>query len=200
MNKWTLFTPTMFFFELLGRREVRDKLAAINEQLPLTPAMRVLEVGCGIGTVLAELSHYGCRISGVDPTAAMLWVARRRFPGADLFEEPAHAMRSIPDKSQDISIIRSTLHGFDSQYRQQVYTEIKRVTREAVMVIDYHETNSRLVALTEWIERSDYFRFVKVIENELTTAFPQLQILRFPGYESLYLCWMQKLDRATARS
>lgn len=189
MNKWTLFVPTMFALELLRRRGLRIKLAAVSEHRPLTTATRVLDVGAGVGTVLAELARYGCQLSAIEPTPAMLSVARRRFPNVTFFDDPAHAMRSIADASQDVSFICSTLHGFEPDYRRKVYAELRRVTRELVVVIDYHRNHNPLVALAEWIEGGDYFRFVKVVDEELAAAFPSVQAKRFPGDESLFLCW-----------
>ena len=191
VNKWTFFTPVMMGLELLRRRGLRSAIGTVHERLPLTPATRVLDVGCGIGTVLAQLKPYGCRLSGTDPTGAMLWMARRRLPEADLFQEPAHAMQSIGDASQDVTFVCSTLHGFDPDYRRQVYAELARVTRELVVVIDYHENHNLLVAVTEWVEGGDYFRFVKTVDDELAAAFPRMEVQRVDPWESLYLCWMR---------
>jgi SAM-dependent methyltransferase len=45
----------------------------------LTPAMRVLEVGCGTGRTTLELKkRYGCQVTGVDVRAAMIKKAQRR--------------------------------------------------------------------------------------------------------------------------
>ena len=41
----------------------------------------VLDIGCGTGHVTADLAQRGLDVVGVDPSAAMLEVARRRHPG-----------------------------------------------------------------------------------------------------------------------
>src|ERR1700734_446491 len=46
-------------------------------------ACRVLDVGCGTGTFACLLSQRGVDVTGVDPAAASLDVARTK-PGADL--------------------------------------------------------------------------------------------------------------------
>jgi ubiquinone/menaquinone biosynthesis C-methylase UbiE len=53
-------------------------------RLPLQPAARVLDVGCGTGALLSRLSrsHPAARLTGVDPVPAMLAVARRGLPPA----------------------------------------------------------------------------------------------------------------------
>jgi ubiquinone/menaquinone biosynthesis C-methylase UbiE len=190
VNLWEVATPVMHLLEPMRRGALRRKLAAVHERVPLTALTHVLDVGCGTGTLLAELARYPCHVTGADPSRAMLRAARRRFPSVPLLQEPAHAMRSVPDASQDVSLVSSTLHGFKPDYRRLAYTELARVTRQLVAVIDYHRNLNPGVALIEWLEGGDYFRFVKVVESELAEAFPRLEIQRFPGSESLYLCWM----------
>ena len=46
---------------------------------------RVLDLGCGTGTLCCALAEVGHRVTGVDPAAAMLAVARRK-PHAELVE------------------------------------------------------------------------------------------------------------------
>lgn len=40
----------------------------------------VLDIGCGTGHVTAELAHRGLVVIGIDPSEAMLSIARRRHP------------------------------------------------------------------------------------------------------------------------
>jgi SAM-dependent methyltransferase len=55
---------------------------------------RVLDVGCGTGRLAAALvGEFGCRVWGVDTSAGMLAVARRRLPrGVALREAPAERL------------------------------------------------------------------------------------------------------------
>jgi ubiquinone/menaquinone biosynthesis C-methylase UbiE len=77
-------------------------------------------------------------VTGADPTGALLRVARARFPDVSFVQEPAHAMPSIPEASQDVALVAATLHGLRPEYRRRVYAELLRVTRRLVAVIDYH--------------------------------------------------------------
>src|SRR5205823_1566393 len=47
---------------------------------------RVLDAGCGTGRHLSDLAACGCRPVGVDFSAEMLRVARRRLPGVPLVQ------------------------------------------------------------------------------------------------------------------
>jgi SAM-dependent methyltransferase len=49
---------------------------------PLGPGAALVEIGCGTGHFSAALARAGFRVSGVDPSPAMLAVARERVPVA----------------------------------------------------------------------------------------------------------------------
>jgi SAM-dependent methyltransferase len=184
--KWELFTPAMVLLEPLRRSGMRHALGEIDRLCPLA-GKRVLEVGAGVGTLLAELVRYDCEVVAIEPSYSMARVARARFPQVAIFEEPADAMRSVADASVDIVLVAATLHGFPPDYRQRVYAELERVTRDAVVVIDYHRNRHLLVALAEWIEGGDYFAFVDVVDEELEQAFGPIEKRRLRSFESIYL-------------
>jgi SAM-dependent methyltransferase len=189
---WDYSAPILWLLEPARRRGLRRKLAAVHQSVPLTASTRVLDVGCGTGTLLGELARYPCQVTGAEPTGALLRAARRRFPDVTFIQEPAHAMGSLADASYDVTLVSAVLHGLPPEYRRRVYTELRRVTRRLVAVIDYHRNFNPAVALIEWLEGGDYFAFVKVAESELAAAFAHLEVQRFPGSESLYLCWIRQ--------
>lgn len=55
-------------------------------------ARSVLDLGCGTGALAARLAR-GTAVTGVDPAAAMLEIARARTPGAEWIEADARAVR-----------------------------------------------------------------------------------------------------------
>jgi SAM-dependent methyltransferase len=66
---------------LLGRLWIHET-AALNDEaialLAVEPGDAVLEIGCGPGRTVATLAAHGARVTGVDPSPAMLAQARRR--------------------------------------------------------------------------------------------------------------------------
>ncbi len=75
-------------------------LAAFMEEQALPPAaMRVLDVGCGTGKQLAaDFDGYGATtLVGVDRSAGMLRVARRRAPGVSWLQADAAALPLASD-------------------------------------------------------------------------------------------------------
>lgn len=49
----------------------------------------VLDVGCGIGHVAADLSDRGLNVIGVEPSREMLRIARRNYPGQHFVHDDA---------------------------------------------------------------------------------------------------------------
>ena len=67
------------------------------------PGMDVLEVGCGIGTVVEALRRKGCRAKGTDISAQAVAYGREKYPGIELAAEAAEKM-SWADGSFDVVV------------------------------------------------------------------------------------------------
>ncbi len=57
---------------------------AALERVPLEPRHRVLDIGCGVGTFLRLVADRGAEAFGLDASEALIELARRRVPEADL--------------------------------------------------------------------------------------------------------------------
>jgi SAM-dependent methyltransferase len=57
---------------------------AALERVQLRPGRLVLDVGCGVGAFVRLVSERGAKAFGLDASAALLDLARRRVPDADL--------------------------------------------------------------------------------------------------------------------
>ena len=106
-----------------------------------TKDLRVLEIGCGLGTDGAQFAKAGAHYTGVDLTDAAVDLARRRF---ELFNLPgsfrvADAERlSFPDDSFDLVYSHGVLH--HTPDTQAAVREIHRVLRPGgrAVVMLYH--------------------------------------------------------------
>ncbi|MDI5976592.1 methyltransferase domain-containing protein [Amycolatopsis magusensis] len=67
-----------------------------HELLRLAPGGRVVDVGCGTGTSVGELTAAGAVVSGVDVNPEVLVVAKERHPGGEFTEGSAQAL-PFPD-------------------------------------------------------------------------------------------------------
>jgi len=106
---------------------------------PPRPGMRVVDVGCGTGAVLARYAAAGCRVAGLDASARMLAEARRRLgPGALLAVGEATAL-PFAAGSADLVTAMMLLHTLPEEDRPLALAEMARVAgaRGGVLIADY---------------------------------------------------------------
>lgn len=108
--------------------------------VPPRPGMRVLDIGCGTGVQLERYERAGCRVSGIDRSAAMLGRARDRLSGhADLTLGHAESL-PYPDGRFDLVLASLVLHELTSDSRNAVLAEARRVLAPdgRILVTDFH--------------------------------------------------------------
>ena len=107
---------------------------------PPRAGMKVLDVGCGTGVHLEYYQNAGCEVYGIDPSEAMLAVARRRLgDGAQLHHGSAAEM-PYQDGHFDLAVCMLALHEMDPELRLQVARETARVVNPQgrILWIDFH--------------------------------------------------------------
>ena len=68
----------------------------------IEPGMRVLDIGCGTGELLALAVARGAEVAGLDQAEGMLAIARDRLPGADL---RAGGLEALPWEDRRFDIV-----------------------------------------------------------------------------------------------
>jgi SAM-dependent methyltransferase len=133
------------------------------------PETRVLDVGCGTGNYASALvAATGCRVSGVDPSPAML----DRAAGATTWESLQQANAEslpFPDAAFDVIISTDVIHHIGD--RDAYFAEAARVLRpggQAATVTDSHDDIVRRRPL------SSHFPETVPIELARYPAVPQL--------------------------
>ena len=109
-------------YALYGYDGVRDTvLEFLGPETPST-----LEVGCGTGHWLAGMNGRTSTLAGVDPSAAMLVLARGAAPGAHLVRAGAEDL-PWKDATFDRVVCVNALHHFSD--RERFFVEARRVLR-----------------------------------------------------------------------
>ncbi len=142
--------------------------AAGLKMYPPTPAMTVLDVGCGTGAHLEAYVDAGAAGTGIDASPAMLGQARARLGDrAELIHGDATDM-PFDDGSFDLIFTSLFLHELEPEIRDSVLGEIVRVVHAdgRILVIDYRSGSLRLkgkvwrtvATVAERIAGADHYR------------------------------------------
>lgn len=88
---------------LLRRADVAGEIAFLTDRLRLRPGMRLLDQGCGIGSLAVPLAGAGMDVTGIDQSAAYVAEARAAAAAAGVAArfEQADARSYRPDRPMD---------------------------------------------------------------------------------------------------
>jgi SAM-dependent methyltransferase len=150
---------TKFSDAEMGTREFFERVTAhrfakewhIPEAADFSSArgLRVLEIGCGLGTDGAQFAEAGAHYTGVDLTEAAVGLARKRF---DLFGLPGEfrvadaESLDFPDESFDLVYSHGVLHHTPDSARavREVHRVLKPAGRAIVMLYHRDSYNYRI--------------------------------------------------------
>lgn len=122
--------------------------------LPTTPGQRILDLGCGTGLLCNAYAENGHLVTGVDPSAAMLAVARRKPHGSSIEWVQSFAQTYRSDKRFDLIIM--TGHAFQVLLTEQdileTFAVMKHHLREDGGMIVFESRNPDI----DWVPRWDY--------------------------------------------
>lgn len=105
----------------LGRWNLAVATRAADVALAVAPVpLRVLDIGCGTGMVLRELSERlpnALELVGVDPSMPMLKAARERSDGRSWFAQGTVEQLPLPDGHFDLIVSSLSFHHWADQRR-----------------------------------------------------------------------------------
>ncbi|WP_191246895.1 methyltransferase domain-containing protein [Amycolatopsis deserti] len=107
---------------LPGAAELR---ARTYELLHVAPGARVVDVGCGSGRAVAELTERGADCVGVDPSETMLTAARHRWPGLEF----------VPGTAEELPFPDGVLAGYRADKVFHELPDVDAALREAMRVL-----------------------------------------------------------------
>jgi ubiquinone/menaquinone biosynthesis C-methylase UbiE len=169
--------PVYGLFFKRQRRYFYKVLAHASPEPRFIPFDSILDVGCGTGALCSILRDKGLSVTGMDPANNMLRIARRRPETVGIDFVRGNVLSHIPfeDKSFDFSIASYVAHGMSREDRIRMYREMGRVTRRSVIIHDYNQNRTLLISLIEWLERGDYFHFIRYAESEMKECMADMQ-------------------------
>ena len=137
----------------------------------------VLDLGSGSGAWAALFKEHGAeKVYGVDFAKQMVKKANKRYaPNITFSMGDAGNLSNFEDKSFDIVTASFMLHGFNSEYREKILNEMKRIARQAVIINDYYGKTPFIARFLEYLEKSDYINFKNKFCDELKNKFPKVK-------------------------
>lgn len=152
--------PTLLEYDRLARQYDRRWATYVARTTDATirllePAVdeRILDIGCGTGALLARLATEGVpgRLAGVDPSTAMLAVARKRLPpGIDLQSARAEAL-PFADDLFNVAVSCNVFHFVPAP--ETALAEMRRVVRPGgrVAITDWCHDYLSCRLLDQWL-------------------------------------------------
>jgi ubiquinone/menaquinone biosynthesis C-methylase UbiE len=102
-----------------------------------------LDIGCGTGNYTIEFSKHGVKMIGIDPSEAMLSIARSRNTEVDWRNGKAEGM-NLADASIDGALAILTTHHWTNQ--DKGYTELARVMKPGSRLVIFTATPEQMRA------------------------------------------------------
>ncbi len=147
------------FFDLFMKWVMRERSfkRRLIEQANIQPGMRVLDLGCGTGTltILIKQTYPNTEVVGLDGDQAILEIARSKAnrAGVNITFDNAMAFKlPYPDNSFNRVLSSLVIHHLSSENKQLVMHEIYRVLRAGgeLHIVDFgkpHNLYAQLVSL-----------------------------------------------------
>jgi len=131
---------------------------------------RILDIGTGTGAWAAMfLKNNASEVHGVDFSEKMLSVSKEKHPKIHFSLGDAENLSTIDDDSFDIVTASYVIHGVKADRRGKILSEMKRISKEAIVVHDFVDRTPLFVRFLEFMEQSDYKNFKKNFCSELKT-------------------------------
>lgn len=170
------------------RYQIRNYQRRVKDNILFFQAHdKVLDIGCGTGALAFVLDELGCEVTGIDSSAEMIKQARRLNQNnkANFLVGDVSSL-SLP--KYDLVTASYVLHGLQKDQRQMLYAEMKQLARKRVIIMDYNQRRGFLTSLIEWLERGDYFNFIKSAEKEMELVFTSVQVIQTGKRAAWYVC------------
>jgi SAM-dependent methyltransferase len=181
---------------VLIRRIFRLHLPALG----LPTGARILDIGCGTGSLALSLAGDGFSVVGVDVSPTMIARARAKAAGDPAGDRvqfsvgDGRAPLAREEAAFDLVTLVAVLHGPASEGRLALLREARRLSRGLVLIHDYppfpgpRGIASPLLRLGERVEGSDFGSFLRQGREEMARVFESVTVWEVARDSSWYVC------------
>ncbi len=148
----------------VDERAWEEYVSGWMDNLGVSPAMSVYEVGCGAGAFLYPFYQRGCTVGGVDLSASLIALARAVMPEGNF--SVGDAKEAVSSARADVLLSVGVFMYFPSpEYSWDVLGTMAAAAQHAVLVLDLpdrtrevEERESRIAALGSPAEYAERYR------------------------------------------
>jgi ubiquinone/menaquinone biosynthesis C-methylase UbiE len=172
---WDRFAP---FYDISAPLllPVRNMVVRIAD---VPKSSKILDVATGTGQQAFAFARYGCDVTGIDLSEAMLAIARRKnkYPNVKLQSADATAL-PFEDKSFDASVVSLALHDMPLAIRGKALREMARVTKSKIVIVEFNLPKSKLwrFLMYNFIKSFEGDHYVKFIKSDFRATILQAGI------------------------
>ncbi|MCF7924619.1 MAG: class I SAM-dependent methyltransferase [Candidatus Izimaplasma sp.] len=171
-------------------KNYKSKIIKQKKNFNILSYKKILDVGCGTGALATALTELGMEVTGVDVAKNMIKVARKKIKIKEIECIEGDVLNTLPfeDDSFPVSIASYVAHGLKKAEREIMYKEMKRVSSEYVIFHDYNKKRRFLTDIIEYLERGDYFYFIKNAKIEMEEHFSSVETIDVDKHAAWYIC------------
>lgn len=176
---FNIIAPIYSLFYNFQVKYYEETLLKVKNEIDVSQYKTILDIGCGTGALCYVLYKNGLKVIGVDAAEKMVEKSRENLKGTNIKILKVDPNQDLPfeDNSFDIVISSYVAHGLKPDRRIELYKEASRVAKEKVIFHDYNENRALLTTIIEWLERGDYFNFIKMAEVEMKENFKRVKVV-----------------------
>jgi SAM-dependent methyltransferase len=175
-------------YDALMARATAFAIEPLLDAARVGPGVKVLDVGCGLGTLAAAAAARGATVTGADLAAGMLTEARRRHPRIEFVLADAEAL-PFADGAFDVALAAFVVNHLP--HPERAAAELRRVARRVALSMWGPEEDVGLLGLAAEAARDlvanvppgpDALRFTdagalaRLIDGTVTELTPTLHI------------------------
>jgi ubiquinone/menaquinone biosynthesis C-methylase UbiE len=194
-----LFDRIAWIYNLLDK-PIRKTLTPAIRKLAAEIVLdrkRVLDVGTGTGIWADLIKKNGAIVSGVDQSEKMLIKARKRNQrNIDFTLADGLNLTHFLDKSFDIVTSSFVLHGMPADKREQMLAEMKRVSKNVVVILDHDVSGPSRRFFLEWLEKNDLRDFNEKFLDEFNRLFIDCKKIPVKKGSALYIGYQNQPEAA----
>lgn len=173
---FNLIAPIYSALDSYVKKGFRRAMDNIQKEIDLN-GKSVLDIGTGPGAWAALYKENGAsKVHGVDFAQKMIKTANKRYsPDITFSTGDAENLSEFEDESFDIVTASFVLHGVKEDKRTVMLKEMKRISKQHVIINDYYGKTPAVARFLEYLEKSDYHHFKDNFCNELNTQFSNVK-------------------------